>query len=346
MDRRTILSLILVFCIICIGAFVFFNYQTKQRFDQVVPEAGYQLYTGSAKTDNNYYTSTPSPVSGELKTYLNEKYGYSFKYRGDLTVDGFYTNHLTVEPAFSETETSIGLEKYAHDLWEINKNDVVPNIPNHKVSDLEKTTQNGRTAFSFTAEGSFKDQHSAYVLDEKTTYILTANQNNNIFIIHYPTDSEISKEIFSTLKIDAGLIASKEEPSNWKKYENKELGFQFEYPGNIFTNETELSGSYVFALNGKRGGMNIRVMDTALDPNNIEDMYGKIENPEKVKIGVRDAYAFNWGDAGCGAKRFDVALTTMKTLRISFDSCSEDLYLVSQDASLQSQILSTFKFSE
>ncbi|MDD5068464.1 MAG: hypothetical protein PHS53_04760 [Candidatus Pacebacteria bacterium] len=334
--KNFLFGIVLIVLLLLLGIFSFIKKQSlNQNLAEVAP---------SQSSTPGLNNPTQTDLSSELKTYVNEKYGYSYEYTGELPNSS--RDYLAIEPAFGETETSIQLEKYAYDLWELNKNDKVPNIPNHTVSDLEKITQNGRLAFRFTAEGSFVHQYGGNILDEKTTYILTANQNNTIFIIHYPTESEKAKQIFSTLRIDSGLIAVKEAPSDWKKYENKDLGFQFQYPGNIFTNETELSGSYVFAVNGKRGGMSIRVLDTPLDPENIEDMYGKIENPEKVKVGNRDAYAFNWGDAGCGAKRFDVAISSTKTLRISFSSCSEDLYLVSQDTSLQSQILSTFEFSQ
>ncbi len=322
--------------------------QTKEALEsEIVPGT---ITTATTTTQVAGVSTTTPKVPESWTTQLNDKYGYSFKHPSERNTYNVYYNYdFSVDPAFDPHATStvyVSLSDYARNIWSMNRNDKNPNFSEKRVSDLQQTMIKGRVAYTFTVTHSFEWNYGAYILDEQTTYVITANQNNQIFVIHYPTKNATSSIILSTLSVDTKLIAPKIIPANWKEYSNKELGFSFSYPVNIFPKNSEASDTVTFAVRGRRGGISAEILDKPLNPATIEDMYGPIENPTKIKVGERDGYRFGWGDAGCFATRVDTALANNKTLRLSFGSCYEDLYPIALDRELQTQILTTFKFTK
>ncbi len=120
------------------------------------------------------------------------------------------------------------------------------------------------------------------------------------------------------------------------------------YPSNLLKKleDSTLEGVYLTSTEDDvYGGAFIGVEDKVFDPNNIEGMYGKIEDAKKVSIQGRDWYRYGSGDAGCGSDIYETGLDSGQTLKVSFSTCPEvDVYPIAEDELLKLKILETFIF--
>ncbi|MDO8667628.1 MAG: type II secretion system protein [bacterium] len=277
-------------------------------------------------------TEEPEVVdTNDWQIYYNEKYGYQYK----TPVNRSSFEVLTVEAVKQP------IDEYAQEIWQINKDDNNPNIKNKFISNLLTTKVDGRDAFTFNIIGSFQWQTGGWQIEKERTFIFTANKLGTVFLINFLKDDKISQEILKTFKINEDWVKPKVVDSQWLQY-SKLSGVSFKYPGTVFS----IAGkeeNYVY-FNSKRGTLSLTLTDKKLDPNNIEDMYGKIEKFETIKVGNNAGYKYKMGDAGCLATIVKTAVSD-KTLVISFGSCPADLYYIDEDNDLQKQILATFKFT-
>lgn len=137
----------------------------------------------------------------------------------------------------------------------------------------------------------------------------------------------------------------KDETADWKIYRNDDYGFEMKYPKE-FT-QRENASSIIFE--NARGHISLYVNYSKFDPQNVQDIYGKVDNPVLVKVGDRDGYQYRTGDAGCAAVVTQAELGSNTTLNIAFGSCNDGtgnpiINSVDQDKDLIVKILSTFKF--
>lgn len=276
-------------------------------------------------------TSTAEVNTSDWQTYTNEKYGFSYimplqKNYADymaFSQSGFFVSPLQ----FSSSTPD--LKSYAESI----RNN--SNLPDRPASKLEQTTFNGRTAYSFTREN-----------DAKFTEIniLTTNQNNQLFWVHYTKRNNVSEKIFSTLKIDAELIATKVKPDDWQTIKETYPDFEFSYPANIFTEkEDSLISHSVLKLAGKRGNISIYIFK----PSDYERVWNILNTKDlkKVKVGNLYGYKSTSGEGGIWGTSFTVSMSDNSTVGITFGSDQSNIYPIANDIDLQNQILSTFKFS-
>ncbi|OGZ01917.1 MAG: hypothetical protein A2946_02675 [Candidatus Liptonbacteria bacterium RIFCSPLOWO2_01_FULL_53_13] len=133
----------------------------------------------------------------------------------------------------------------------------------------------------------------------------------------------------------------KEGTIGWKTYTNTQYGFEFRYPINWKAAQHDTPESLAFL--GEGGGIGINVLKRKFDSSNVTGVYGKIEKPLLVKIGVQDGYEYGEADAGCRNRSIQTGLTDV-TLRVFFSSCEGDANPILDNPTLMNQILSTFKF--
>lgn len=110
---------------------------------------------------------------------------------------------IAVWPVNDRYSATTSLDEYALSFWKANYYHLYSDVPSHKTSELQTTTVNGRPAYRIDMEGGVDySSGSGSVLYEKTTFIITANDKNEIYRIEYPTDDLLSQTIFKTLIID------------------------------------------------------------------------------------------------------------------------------------------------
>lgn len=151
----------------------------------------------------------------------------------------------------------------------------------------------------------------------------------------------VAEKIISTVRFSSA--------TKWKTYANAQYGISFMYPSDymeIFKEELVTSGVRLFGAKYESGYVGVMVIEQTFDFNNIQGLYGKVENSELRHIGTKIGYANIDGDAGCAATRIQTGLG-QRTLLVSFSTCEmDDLRGLYTDRALQDEILSTFEFDK
>jgi len=148
-------------------------------------------------------------------------------------------------------------------------------------------------------------------------------------------------QILSTFK-----FIETDETADWKTYRNEEYGFEVRYPEEfIFESRRDIIRDQIW-LGGiyteDKGNFGILVKEQKLNPDNIEGLYGKIDNVKIIEINNIKAYRYMEGDAGCGGYSISIPKDEI-TIKISFSDCKGQ---TTEIVNNQDQILSTFKFIE
>jgi hypothetical protein len=174
----------------------------------------------------------------------NTAFGYSFEYPSDLEpieeyieleksdhvffahkagtpeyeirfgIKAVYPGYLDNLPTVKEALASGNLEKFATYLWDSNKNDSNPDTQDRTVTDLKKTTINGREAYTFTVtkkltigkgEAKGQDGSTNYVLNTwqdflREQQITVIEEGNRFFMIHYPVTYTEGQTILNSLR--------------------------------------------------------------------------------------------------------------------------------------------------
>lgn len=149
-----------------------------------------------------------------------------------------------------------------------------------------------------------------------------------------------------------GAINTTEQQPNtiagWNMYINETNGFSFEYPP-IFEKSSDVvskdlyTGLAAFEVKKDKSGFIVGIENKKFDPNNIDGLYGKIENNKITKIvadGV-NGVMYRESDAGCAANLVLFPLKD-KTLHLTFSVCEKELEQSITDT-YRNQILSTLK---
>lgn len=134
---------------------------------------------------------------------------------------------------------------------------------------------------------------------------------------------------------------------DWPTYSNSEYGFSFKYPSFLEYNETKgtirnmISIGYLYSKNS--GSVDIDIIKSKLDPNNIYGMFGKVDLADLKTINVsgKTSYMYTDGDAGYGGYVVNIPKDNM-TIVLLFSDCT--FYQVNVE-DYRERILSTFYFT-
>ena len=285
----------------------------------------------------------PPPDSWELVE--NKKYGFSYR-RPAADSDEYF---------FVETiESAKNLKSFVQDIWSLNKNETSSFSKGKKISELSEIIVNGSQGYQFSLSGSYTwdEQGSGYILDTRSLFTFFETKQGIKIVTRSPMNvtanqsgDNYSVQILNSFHIDEKLIPKNEAPTNWQKVQKD--SFTFKFPSNLFKIDSEYSTERKIYLadiaEGMRGGIFITPTSEKFDPDNIIDMYGKIENPDKIMIGDRIWYSYVWGDAGAAARIYLTSNGTDQSLKVSFSSMpGENVYPLNTDIELHKLILATF----
>ncbi|MDD5342132.1 MAG: hypothetical protein PHI73_02250 [Patescibacteria group bacterium] len=136
-----------------------------------------------------------------------------------------------------------------------------------------------------------------------------------------------------------------DETADWLTYTNTEHHFSLRYPADMtYANITGADG-VSFSATDHSKAFKINFIAGPLDPNNIIGIYGK-QATTTVTVGTQSGYQYREGDAGCGGDMIQTALSTDKIMKLYFGECDNTTNAFYSDASLRTQLLSTFQFTE
>jgi hypothetical protein len=339
--------LVLLFCCLAVGGYIVLEQKLQEApvsitdaplADIVVvttttAATGTVAVTSATNTPLQIVTNEPL-VTTDWETVVNKKYGFS--YRVPTASYEFYID------VYSSDES---LRDYAQNIWIQNKYDTNPNIKDKTVSDVKEVQLGSQTAYQFTLSKSFTWSQGGYVLNEPFVYTFLETKNKTKIVARVPVADRYRDTILNSLVVADTLIPANETPANWKVVTRDE--YEFTYPANLFVLDDTYTKSDKLYLadiaEGMRGGVMVSLLQTEFDPENIIDMYGIIENPEKIVINDIVWYSYLWGDAGASARLYLTDLPNGKTLKISFASMAEEaVYPIVTDSALQRAMLNTF----
>lgn len=196
-------------------------------------------YMGKSSKEEIKTELSPTPIaSSENKvdemdgwnTYLNEEYGFEFKYNPSWNIDIFDDSNITINNIKDNHKLRILIEQVTGFNY---------------CFKYEETNQiNIGNVIAETADGV---GNSSELCDDPEKYLNLGNTFILIPIdksIHSPKQILISYEYplsdisFAKVNLDRILSTFKfmdmeDEVANWKTYRNEEYGFEFKYPNNI-----------------------------------------------------------------------------------------------------------------
>lgn len=162
----------------------------------------------------------PATFKQGVSTFVNETYGYSFKYPASLVINSndyeTPTNESFViwvpsidlnleiqDPEVFEASgygsaISLPLEEFAEYLRQENIRLENPNFPDKEIGELKETTVAGFDAYQFDLTYSFETERGGYVLDDKYEYLIFNNGTYHV-VIWLPTTSDAAWAALATL---------------------------------------------------------------------------------------------------------------------------------------------------
>lgn len=132
--------------------------------------------------------------------------------------------------------------------------------------------------------------------------------------------------------------------AHWKTFVDDVYGYSFRYPPEYTLTESDNVEIRV-VIKKEDASMYGTIKDRALDPDNIQGIYGKMITTT-VNVGPQKGYQYRDGDAGCGGDHVQTALTGNKILELYFGICDLETNVLMTDLDQRNQILSTFQFTE
>lgn len=171
-------------------------------------------------------SSPDSDETANWKTYRNELFKYSFDYPAYLKIEddiyefavadgpkwsGAISVHLDGRRDFGGAFKVLARQKdlrtteeIASNIWQINKEDKNPNIPQKIVGSLESATFKGKPSYKFSVTSSVKIQSlfgvlTGFLIDRENT-VLFVDGEVFVYGIIFPSSEPLANQILSTFK--------------------------------------------------------------------------------------------------------------------------------------------------
>lgn len=200
---------------------------------------GFLIYQKQSKISiSSSTTNIASPALTDetinWNTYTNTKFNYSVKYPNkvqlitqnpefgikqeempgiSLLLDGGSPSYkegfinvidpqtLTIieNPQARSQWENLNLDQFVQKIWELNKNDKNPYIPNKQVGEIIETQVDGRRALKFSLSGSYIIHTGEGTLKEEHSFIFI-DYNNKKYFLMFPSRDNTFSQILATFK--------------------------------------------------------------------------------------------------------------------------------------------------
>ena len=297
------------------------------------------------------FTPRPTPDISDWKTYRNEEYGFEIKYPSDWEFeDTTNKSCLPRECLFAITKLASNQNKVDLDFHD--GVDMHFSAASMLTQDIEqyvrypKSYPGGKDFLAYEFQGSSEVESNYQVsafrkLPNGSVVVFDWNRvGNSAEDLSY---DKYLDQILSTFKFIDVL-----DTSTWKTYRNEQYEFEFKYPKEYIEFKGPSKDNLGFSIDGINGRIVGSIINGKLNPNNIEGIYGKVDQYELIKIGNLNWYKFGFGDIGCGGPVFQTGFADSIIVELTFISCFDyhEQPLINENQNLINQVLSTFRFIE
>lgn len=219
-----------ILIVVILGTFSLVGYLILKTFQAPTPASRINLGNYLPSSPNNYespgepYLHPPVTVNPQnWSTYVNKKYGYSFKHPQESGVgsreqpggDESELTHVSfglfnveaqdpellwdgVDPIILKT-MKLPIKEFTQEIWKQNKEDTNSSNQYKEVGQISQSTVGGNIAYQFTLTGSFDGMMGGYVLNQKYLYLFVENKGLN-YIIWFPPYYNTERAILESFK--------------------------------------------------------------------------------------------------------------------------------------------------
>ncbi|MFH1366794.1 MAG: PsbP-related protein [Patescibacteria group bacterium] len=181
-------------------------------------------------------------------------------------------------------------------------------------------------------------------------YLPKVNENKNANTNQVAVNTNLNQNTNATVVVDGNTNlnlntnTSTDETAEWKTYTNTTYGYSFKYPASFQLN-TQNQPTEVVVSNENTGNIKITLVHKQYNVDDLISDQSEYTGIASKSVGGKNGYAYGYADAGWGFSYIKLPLN-YETIIISFSSSIEMTNSISDNATFQNQVLSTFQFTD